>query len=135
MPTRRKVLSIGCALGGTALLRNVALAQVSTKPLWNSATDPLAFVNAEFRHAAEQLAKEGPVKPLSAENLKAHREFMEQLASPILPTPSVTERTIPGPPGAPPVRLFVVGDSPDNSKPAILHMHHGGYVAGSAAAS
>ena len=135
MPTRRDVLSLGCALSTTALLKNVAFAQVPTNPLPDLASDPMTFVNVEFRPAAEQLAKAGPVQPLSAETLKAQREFMEQLARPILPTPSVTERTIPGPPGAPPVRVFVVGDSPGSSKPAILHMHHGGYVGGSAAAS
>jgi len=95
----------------------------------------MAFVNPELRPALEQLTKAGPGRPLNAGTLKANREFMNQLARPILPSPSVTERTIPGPPGAPPVRVFVVGDSPGSSKPAVLHMHHGGYVAGSAAAS
>jgi len=135
MPTRRNVLSLGCALSATALLKNVAFAEVPTTQQSDSATDPMSFVNPEFRPAVEQLAKAGPVQPLNAGTLKAEREFMNQLASPILPSPPVTERTIAGSPGAPPVRVFVVGDSPGSSKPAVLHFHHGAYVAGSAAAS
>jgi acetyl esterase/lipase len=135
MPTRRNVLSLGCALSATALLENVAFAEVPTKPQSGSAIDPMSFVNPEFRPAVEQLAKAGPVQPLNAGTLKAEREFMDKVARPILPSPPVTERTIAGPPGAPPVRVFVVGDSPGSSKPAVLHMHPGAYVGGSAAAS
>ena len=49
-----------------------------------------------------------------------------------MPSPAITERTIPGASGAPPVRVFIVGDSPGASKSAVLHIHGGGYVVGSA---
>jgi acetyl esterase/lipase len=51
---------------------------------------------------------------------------------PASPGPAVEEKLIPGPPGAPSVRVYVVGVDPGSSKPAVLHIHGGGYVAGSA---
>ncbi|MGH9615890.1 MAG: alpha/beta hydrolase [Acidobacteriaceae bacterium] len=42
------------------------------------------------------------------------------------------ELFIPGPPGAPKVRIFLVGASQGASKPAVVHIHGGGYVLGSA---
>jgi acetyl esterase/lipase len=44
----------------------------------------------------------------------------------------VQEKMIPGPPGAPEVRVYVVGAAPGGAKPAVLHIHGGGYVVGSA---
>jgi acetyl esterase/lipase len=54
---------------------------------------------------------------------------------PPLPKPEITELTIPGPKDAPPVKVFVTGNSSGASKPAVLHIHGGGYIAGSAASS
>ena len=45
------------------------------------------------------------------------------------------ERRIPGRNGAPEVRIFVHGAKPGMSRPAILHMHGGGYTGGSPAIS
>ena len=54
---------------------------------------------------------------------------------PLAPTPAVTEQMIPGPAGAPQVKVYVCGDASGASKPAILHIHGGGYVIGSAFSS
>lgn len=45
--------------------------------------------------------------------------------------PLVERRVIPGPPGAPDVRVFVVGAKPGASRAAILRMHGGGFIMGS----
>ncbi len=49
------------------------------------------------------------------------------------PAPQLVERRIPGPPGAPEVRLVIVDPAPGRKgRPALLHMHGGGFTAGSA---
>jgi acetyl esterase/lipase len=42
-------------------------------------------------------------------------------------------RLIPGSPGNPDVGIYIVGVGPGGSRPAILHMHGGGFIVGSAA--
>ena len=45
------------------------------------------------------------------------------------PAPQPVERHIPGPPGAPEVRLWVVDPAPsEKGKPLLLHMHGGGFM-------
>jgi hypothetical protein len=96
MPTRRDVLSLGFSITATALLKDVALAQAPTAPLTDAAKDPMTLVNPEFRPALEQFTKEmGSDHPLNAATLKTWRGVMNQFATPILPTPPITERTIP----------------------------------------
>lgn len=63
------------------------------------------------------------------------REGGKKWTQPLLPSPEVTERTVPGVKGAPPVKVYVVGNAQGASKPAILHIHGGGYIAGSAESS
>ena len=50
----------------------------------------------------------------------------------MLATPEVMKRAIPGPKGAPDVIVYVVGATRGAAKPAVLHLHGGGYVSGSA---
>ncbi len=45
----------------------------------------------------------------------------------------VAETMIPGPPGAPQVKLFVINAKPGTSRPGIVHTHGGGYILGTAA--
>jgi acetyl esterase/lipase len=45
------------------------------------------------------------------------------------PAPPITERKIPGPAGAPDVRIFVIDPAPGTKgKPVFLHTHGGGYI-------
>jgi acetyl esterase/lipase len=45
------------------------------------------------------------------------------------PAPQPVERHIPGPPGAPEVRLWIVDPAPlEKGKPLLLHMHGGGFM-------
>ncbi len=52
-------------------------------------------------------------------------------AKPPQAAPAVREQKIPGKTGDPDVHVYVIGDQPGASKPLLLHMHGGGYVAGS----
>jgi acetyl esterase/lipase len=134
--TRREILSIGCALGAAAMLKGVAVAKTSTTSTSAiSSDDPLSHVNPEFRDMLQQLLKtSGPQKSLSTATLAAARAAIAPWVKPPLPSPMVEEKMIPGPTGSPEVRVLVVGASPGATKPAVLHIHGGGYVAGSASA-
>lgn len=72
---------------------------------------------------------------LGPTTLQAARAQLEASAMPALDTPRVEERLIPGAQGAPAVRVFVIGAQRDAAKPAVLHLHGGGYVCGSAASN
>jgi acetyl esterase/lipase len=66
---------------------------------------------------------------------RARTDQMRQVADAIaLPDGVIVEeRTIPGPAGAAPIQLLVVGPTiGDSMRPAVLHIHGGGYVSGSA---
>jgi acetyl esterase/lipase len=54
---------------------------------------------------------------------------------PFLPSPAVNMRIIPGMPGSPDVTVIVINAAPGVGRPAILHMHGGGFFLGSAAAA
>jgi acetyl esterase/lipase len=49
-----------------------------------------------------------------------------------LPEPAWSERTVSGPGGAPDIRILVIHAATGASRPAILHVHGGGYISGAA---
>lgn len=82
-----------------------------------------------------------PALPLTRETLPQVRADMAAMAAqmaPAAPTFSdveTTERTVPGPEGAPDVRVFVsVPERAPRPLPGLLYIHGGGYVLGSAEA-
>jgi acetyl esterase/lipase len=134
--TRREALSMGCGLAATACLVHTSFGQFPSKTPAGPhlADDPLDYVNPEFRQPAEQMMKMMPAQQeLNDATLPQIRAMNARYARSVLPSPAVLEKMIPGPPGAPDVRVFIVGQMQGASKPAVLHMHGGGYVAGSAA--
>ena len=136
--TRREMLSIGCGLAGSAWLAQSGIGQVSSagSAASVSAVDPLTYVNPEFRPVLEQLTKAMPGgMEISASTLPQVRKGNLSMVHPTLPAPAVEEKMIPGSQGSPDVRVYIVGATPGASKPAVLHIHGGGYIAGSAGAS
>ena len=114
----------GLALG-LAPAATLAEAQQASR-LENSpaVADPYSLVDPEFLPALKQF----PAVDLSAEIV---RKFRQSPSMPPLPgpAPQPVERHIPGPPGAPEVRLWVVDPAPaEKSKPVLLHMHGGGFM-------
>jgi acetyl esterase/lipase len=79
----------------------------------------------------------GPLKSfgdfvVSAKNLAQVRES-SKMGTPA-PAPPYEQRSIPGAKGAPDVRVYVINAAAGGRKrPAILHIHGGGFVAGTAA--
>ena len=81
---------------------------------------------------------EAPPLEISAETLPAVRQGIKDIYAATLGEPdpgvAVTEHLIPGPPGAPEVRLYVYTPSgSDGPRPALFHVHGGGYILGDVA--
>jgi acetyl esterase/lipase len=134
--TRREALSMAAGLAAAAVLGAGAGAQDAGHGSSTTAdADPMSLVNPELRPDLQKLQREQPgaLASVSAANLRQQRERMMQPNQPMLAAPEVVERTIPGPKGAPPVRVYVAGAAPGAKKPAVLHFHGGGYVMGTAA--
>ncbi len=136
MTSRRELIRQGIGLmAATAVPRSfeaqpvAAQAKVAASPL-----DPMQFVNPQFR-APLQAMPDLPSMEWSTAILPQFREGAHGLARPLLPAPAVVKRTIPGPKGAPEVSLYITGATAGASKPAVLHFHGGGFIAGSAADS
>lgn len=119
--SRRDLAVLGAGL--SSLAAGPAAAQ--------AADDPLGFVNPQYKPFFPLLRQIMAMPPVSAETLAERRKPNSLLARPPLATPSVVERVIPGPKGAPDVRVYVI-NAGGAARPAILHMHGGGFVAGAA---
>jgi acetyl esterase/lipase len=96
------------------------------------AFDPTPYVNPELRPFFGYVRKLLGDAELNLDTLAAHRQ--RAFGRPPLPTPSWMERTIAGCAGAPDVRLYIVnaGGPETAPRPAILHIHGGGFVMGDA---
>lgn len=136
--TRREMLSIGCGLAGSAWLAGTGLGQARSAGSAASvaADDPFGYVNPEFRPTLEQIVKATPNGfEFNSSTLPQVRKRDEANVHPTLRSPTIQEKMIPGSAGAPDIRVYIVGASPGASKPAVLHIHGGGYIVGSAAES
>jgi len=86
--------------------------------------DPYSLVDPELLPTLKQF----PAFDLSAEMVGKFRQLPSMPPLPA-PAPQPVERHIPGPPGAPEVRLWVVDPAPsEKGKPLLLHMHGGGFM-------
>jgi acetyl esterase/lipase len=95
----------------------------------------LALVDPELRDIAQRMrALTESYTPLSLEKLETRREAIAALAPPWLDNVRVQERRIPGADGAPDITIFIVNAKPGTKTPAILHLHGGGFNAGSSRA-
>lgn len=121
--------AIGAGIGLAAVPSVLSLSQAhSSAAVPAAVVDPYANVDPELIPALKQF----PTKSFSAELLPAARS---QPSWPALPSPAPQpyERRIPGAAGAPEVRVVIVDPSPGTKdRPAFLHIHGGGYIAGRA---
>ena len=138
MKTRREFLSIGGALAAATLLPTEMWAQASPTSVAapGNAVDPMSLVNPELRPAIQNMLKMMPQGGMTYSDafIKQARS-MKMPEVPIADSPAVTQQMIPGPPGGPQVLVYVAGNVSGASKPAVLHIHGGGYILGSASAS
>lgn len=133
--TRRDLAALGSAGLVATMLPHRLLANAQS-PSGGAVSDlSLRLVDPQLR--APFLLR--PATIVNAANLTQVRASMIKGIPPALAQPTVVARYIPGSKGAPDVRIFVINvrsDAPSRvppSRPALLYLHGGGYVAGSAA--
>lgn len=95
--------------------------------------DPLPFVHPELRSMVAPILKVMGGFNVSRATLEATRARDMQFSPPPQASPSYVEQKIPGPAGNRDLRVIIInGDAVAHDRPAILHIHGGGYIAGSA---
>jgi acetyl esterase/lipase len=124
----QRAVAAGIALGAAP-----TLLRATPRPAWPQpsagSSDPYAMVDPEL----VSTLKTFKTKSFNQELLAVERA---QPSFPALPPPApqFKERHIPGPAGAPEVRILTLDPSPGiRGRPAFLHIHGGGYIAGHAA--
>lgn len=91
--------------------------------------DPMSLVDTELRPFLKEALAPKPGAPPPPPRPARYRPDVP--APTFLATPSARERRIPGAPKQPAVKLYVIGEPRVGAKrPAILHMHGGGFVSG-----
>src|SRR6201993_250352 len=120
-----RTASFGLALGLTPAVTLAKAQQASRSGNSPAIADPYSLVDPELLPALKQFPA---AFDLSAEMVVKFRQSPGMPPLPA-PAPQPVERHIPGPPGAPEVRLWVVDPAPsEKGKPVLLHMHGGGFM-------
>jgi acetyl esterase/lipase len=132
MVTRREVALRGLAAIAAMPTADAAAAGVGGLKGNADPDELLRYVDPELRAFLRTLP---PDTPASAAQVQQSRQNPDQSANEILPA-GVVARAIPGPPGGPAVRIFIVGSSDGGRlRPALLYTHGGGYIGGNTASS
>ncbi len=119
-----RTAGFGLALGLAPAAMLAEAQQASRSETSPAVADPYSVVDPELLPALKQF----PAFDLSAEMVGKFRQMPGMPPLPA-PAPQPVERHIPGPPGAPEVRLWVVDPAPlEKGKPLLLHMHGGGFM-------
>ncbi|MGB9311117.1 MAG: alpha/beta hydrolase, partial [Candidatus Acidiferrales bacterium] len=122
---------IGIGLAPELLRSAVAPQAQAPAPAPAAGADPYAMVDPELLATIKQFPF--PTDSFTSETLAAVRKWPGFPPLPP-PAPQPFERHIPGPAGAPDLRLVIVDAAPGTKgRPAFLHMHGGGFVSGFAA--
>jgi len=126
--TKRRQFLIKCAAAtaGFTMPSDAGALTLSSQP--TGRTDPMEIVNAELRPALKQVSQFLSGLKYNDASLPEIRRLMGTSSPPPLDSPTVTEHLIAGAKGQPDVRVYVAGDSAGSSKPAMLHIHGGGYI-------
>jgi len=123
-------LTAGIGIGiAPELLRSAVAPQA---PAAGAGADPYAMVDPELLATIKQFPF--PTQSFTSETLAVVRKWPGVPPLPP-PAPQPVERHISGPSGAPDLRLVIVDPAPGTKgrpalRPALLHMHGGGYVSG-----
>lgn len=100
------------------------------------ALDPLAFVDPELREVARTILERQQAEPAPARSrLPAERAAVKTYLQQPLADVTQRPRSIPGRRGQPDVGIVVINADTTRMRPAIVHMHGGGFVTGTASVS
>ena len=129
--SRRELLKAGgIAAAAGSVVPSLVCAAESARSIAHVA--PVSLVDPELLPPLESFLKSGGDDVLGAKNLQQARKLW--VTSSAAPAPVYEERSIPGPNGAPEVHVIVINAATSKDKrPVILHIHGGGFVAGTAA--
>ena len=123
--SRRELLS--ATVGGSLVLCAPAAFAQSDSP----AANDVGFVDPELRPLARSMLKAiETASPLSLAQLPALRT--DNGGPPPLSAPPFARHIVPGTAGAPDLVVFVINAREGTRRPAILHLHGGGFILGSA---
>ena len=134
---RRGILSFALSAGAAALAPagafSAADARVGTRVPAAPKVDPRSLIPPELLGPLDaELTKHGKLV-LNTSTLASIRR-RDEAETPAVKPPEVQRRTIPGPLGNPELNVYVINASDrGGARPAILYIHGGGYVTGSAA--
>lgn len=130
MLSRRNFMILtGAAAAGARLPR--ATAALAAKDAVHG-VNPITLVNPEFRDALRKFPQQGRFGPITRVSLPKLRAMLNDFKAPVRRTPKVAKRLVPGFDGDPNVPIYVIGAEPGGAKPAVLHIHGGGFIAGTA---
>jgi acetyl esterase/lipase len=97
-----------------------------------AAFDVTPFVHPDLRGLATAMRAQGN-DALDAQTLAQNRKQMTAYMGAPLPAPAWRQEMLPGRKGQPPVRVYAINaGQKEKPRPAIIHMHGGGYVLGEA---
>ena len=131
--TRRGFGMAGATLAGLSLLRPGTLFGASTAAP-PAVIDPMDLVDPELKPILKAWLEQSPRLVWSEMTLRDIRRRSASSIRPPLAQPAFFERMIPGAEGAPDVPIVVIGVAADTPpRPAVLHIHGGGYITGSVA--
>lgn len=98
------------------------------------AVDAASLVDPELRPILDVLAAVVPMSDVVDDaTIAAMRDGGGRRQKPFLAEPAVEQVSVPGRGGQPDVPVYVINARAGERRPAILHMHGGGYIAGVAA--
>ena len=141
---RRALLEAGLCLGVATLAPRIGIGADAASTAAPSGAgdlasrsaatvDPLAAVAPELRPPLQEMLKRPIPTDINAGNLAARRALKFLPPQKPAETPGFERRLIPGGKAAPEVPVYIINAQPRGSKkPALLHIHGGGFILGDA---
>lgn len=132
--SRRRLMEGALAAAATAPFLGFETAAAQSATALSDEQYIARYVHPDLRVMARQYAGMGKAMPtFTAASLPMMRQGMGATAPRKLAAPAIEKRQVPGGRGQPPVTVQIINAKPGARRPAIVHMHGGGYIMGNAA--
>lgn len=131
--SRRTLIGQALAAGALAPFVGLDTAAAQSAAGLSDAEYIARYVHPDLRAEARQYAAMGSAMPgFTAASLPMMRKAMSAATPRKLAAPAIEQREIPASSGQPTVSIQIINAKPGTSRPAIVHMHGGGYILGNA---